>query len=144
ARARAVRVWRPLALPVMVAVALVSVPTGSVLHDLAGEPCGTACAELDEATAMIPDGSWVGADVYLTNHLTDRFEVSQWRPTDGYLDDLGEPVDPEWLVLNLETISYENETSSWVQGFLDDPVVRGARYRVRWQGQAIVVLQREG
>lgn len=144
ARARAVRVWRALALPVVVAVALVSVPTGSVLHDLAGRPCGAACAELDEATAMIPDGSWVGADVYLTNHLSRRFEVSQWRPADGYLDDLGEPVDAAWLVLNRETTSYENESTGWVQAFLDDPVVRGAHYRVRWSGEAIVVLEREG
>ncbi|WP_147385407.1 DUF2079 domain-containing protein [Propionibacterium ruminifibrarum] len=143
-RARVVRAWRALALPVVVAVALVSIPAGAVLHDLTGKACGAACVELDEATAMIPAGSWVGADVYLTNHLADRFEVSQWRPTDGYLDDLGKPVDPEWLVLNLETISYENETSSWVQEFLDDPVVRGARYEVRWAGEAIVVLQREG
>ncbi|WP_121587977.1 DUF2079 domain-containing protein [Propionibacterium australiense] len=141
-RARAVRAWRALALPVVVLVALVSIPTGAVLHDLTGEPCRAACAELDEATAMVPAGSWVGADVYLTNHLTDRFEVSQWRPTDGYLDDLGKPVDPDWLVLNLETISYENESDAWVRDFLADPVVRGTRYDVRWAGDAIVVLQR--
>lgn len=141
-RARAVRLWRALALPVVVTLALASVPLGSVVHDLTGKPCTAACAELDEATAVIPDGSWVGADVYLTNHLTRRFEVSQWRPTDGYLDDLGKPVDADWLVLDRQTISYENESEDWVQSFLDDPVVRGVRYEVRWSGEAIVVLER--
>ena len=47
-------------------------------------------------------------------------------------------------MLNRETTSYENESTGWVQAFLDDPVVRGAHYRVRWSGEAIVVLEREG
>lgn len=140
-RAVVVRGWRRFAIPFMVLVALVSIPTGPIVHDWRLGPCGRACPAFQSAQQVIPAGARVASDVYLTSHLTRRAEVSQWRPP-GYVDDMGKAVDPDWIVLNRDTISYDNQRNHWVDDFLKDPTVRGVSYQVVWHDDPIVVLHR--
>lgn len=140
---RVLRVWTRCAVPFTLVMALVSLPTGLMVHDWRLGSCGSVCPAFRSATAQIPAGARVAADVYLTSHLTSRAEVFQWRPPD-YVDDLGKPVDVDWLVLNRETISYDNEKDHWVDGFLAHPEVRGVQYRQVWAQGPVVVLERVG
>ncbi len=138
---RCFRLWARFAVPFTLVMALVSVPTGLMVHEWRLGSCGAQCPAFRNATEQIPPGARVAADVYLTSHLTASNEVSQWRPPD-YVDDLGKPVDVDWLVLNRETISYDNEKNHWVDAFLAHPVVRNMHYQEVWREGPVVVLKR--
>lgn len=137
------RWWRRLALPVVGVVAAVSIPLGPLWHEWTIGRCRDECSTFPLAQAQLPADARIAADVYLTSHLTTHDEVSQWRPPD-YLDDRNQPVDPQWLLLDRETISYQNKDNHWVDAFLADPVVRGVRYEVVWEHDPMVILRPAG
>ncbi|CEG85551.1 MULTISPECIES: DUF2079 domain-containing protein [Propionibacterium] len=134
------RWWRAVALPMVGIVALASIPLGPLWHEWTIGRCRDECRVFPAALAQLPAGSRVATDVYLTSHVAAHADVSQWRPPD-YLDDRGQPVTPDWLLLDRETISYQNKDSHWVDQFLADPVVRGTRYEVVWQRDPMVILR---
>ena len=113
--------WRGWVLGLIVLVAALSATFGHITHEWRIGGCPDACRHAPAALATIPDHARVGADVYLTSHLSARTDVSQWRPPD-FTDDLGQPVTVDWLVLNRDTIAYDNMTNHWVDVWLaSDP-----------------------
>lgn len=109
--------WRRPVLGVIILVAALSAAFGHISHEWRIGACTESCQNAPTALATVPDHARVAADVYLTSHLSPRTDVSQWRPPD-FTDDLGQPVNVDWLVLNRDTIAYDNKTNHWVDAWL--------------------------
>ncbi len=108
---RLMRTWGWRLAGIVIAVSMFLTPTAQPWQSSA---C-SQCTAMNDAIATIPDGARVGADVYLCSHLTHRTQVSQMRPPD-FVDDLRQPIQVDWVVLNLRTPSYP-EYPGWVEDF---------------------------
>lgn len=99
-----------------------------------------------QAVASIPAGASVAADAYLTPHLTKLHpQTQQVRPAradlaNPYADDLGRPLDVDYLVFDLEATSNARD-AGWVRPAIAWFAAHGYRQAHRF-GSYVVMYRR--
>jgi uncharacterized membrane protein len=98
----------------------------------------SVCADIDRALPVIPDGADVAAEVYILPHLVDRARPRMAMP--DWLDQTGRPLDPDWVILNLNSSANDNLTNHW-EALTAERLLAGG-YVTVYESGPIVVLQR--
>ncbi len=116
----------------VVAVSLVRAPTMATIGS-AFTSCDR-CASAQAAVDDIPHGARVAADVFLMPHLVDRARVMQAYP--GFVDSTGLALKADWVVLDLDSTSYQPGWSTT----LHDALIASGRYQeVARHGRYVVL-----
>lgn len=133
--ARSLR-WQRVLLAGVVAASLAGAPTILRIATIF-TPC-PRCIAAGAADADIPDGARVAADVFLMPHLVDRAQVMQAYP--GFVDSVGLPLQADWVILDLDSTSYN--TPGWSRTLLSSLLASGRFTIADHPGQFVVLKGR--
>lgn len=97
---------------VLLALSLLGIACGKATDEALHSTDPARLDDARRAMAIVPEGAPVAADFYLTPHLTAAHPVTQKLLPPNFTDDLGEPIRPEWVVVDLGSRSYGG-ASGW-------------------------------
>ena len=96
------------------------------------------CQELDIACSLIPPDARVAGDAYVVPHLVDTAIPSMAIPE--WEDQVGEPLDPDWVILDTVSTADGNLTNHWEYNMTLTLPSMG--YHEVWSGDIVSVWSR--
>ena len=100
------------------------------------EPAPPKVASFDTVIAEVPPDVTIVADTYAIGHLVDTDTV--YLATESWTDSEGEPLDADWVLLDRETLSQNNPSTSWVDRRVNTLLTAG--FTVVTQDGSVVLL----